>query len=225
MDFVRALSFPFDDDEWLKKLGIAVLVQFIPIVGQMILQGWSFQISQRVKRGDPEALPGWDEFGEFLRQGFSITLANLIYQIPTLIFICLASFAWVLPAASSGSDVEGLLTGLGVAAAVCLSCVILLYALAAAVVFFGGYVRYVDDPQLSVFFQFGENFALVREYVGDFGMAVLYILLAGVIVSAATAITAGIGALVSTPFIMYFMGHILGQLSGRVRGSYAAPAV
>lgn len=225
MDFVRALSFPFDDDEWLKKLGIAVLVQFIPIVGQMILQGWSFQISQRVKRGDPEALPGWDEFGEFLRQGFSITLANLIYQIPTLIFICLASFAWVLPAASSGSDVEGLFTGLGVAATACLSCIILLYALAAAVVFFGGYVRYVDDPQLSVFFQFGENLALVREHVGDFGMAVLYILLAGVIVSAATAITAGIGALVSTPFIMYFMGHILGQLSGRVRGSYAAPAV
>lgn len=216
MDFVKALSFPFDDDEWLKKLGIATLVQLIPILGQIVLQGWSFEISQRVKRGSPEPLPGWDQFGDLLSKGFTVFIANLVYQIPTVIFACLASFSWIFPAMGAGSDGEGFLAALGVGAVVCLSCVIFLYSIAAAIVFFGGYVRYIDNPELGVFFQFGDNLALVRNNIGEFGQAVLYVILAGVIAGAVSGITAGIGGLLATPFIMYVMGHILGQLATRL---------
>lgn len=224
MDFVRALTFPFDDNEWLKKLGIATLIQFIPILGQIVLQGWSVEISQRVKRGSPEPLPGWDQFSEYIGKGFTVFIANLIYQIPTVIFACLASFSWILPAMGAGSDGEGFLAALGVGAVVCLSCVIFLYAIAAAIVFFGGYVRYIDNPQLGVFFQFGDNIALVRNNIGEFGMAILYVLLAGLIVGAISGITAGIGSILATPFIMYVMGHILGQLATRLSANLR-PAV
>lgn len=224
MDFTRALTFPFDDDEWLKKLGIATLVQFIPLIGQIILQGWSYEISRRVRAGDPKPLPAWDDFGEFLRQGAILFVANLVYQIPTVIFGCIATFAWVLPALGADTDAAEALAGLGVAAIVCCSCVVFLYAIAAAAVYYGGYVRYIDNPQFSTFMQFGENFALVRDNIGDFGMAVVYLLGAALLAGLASSITAGILGLVYTPFIMYFMGHVLGQLSQKLRTGMA-PAV
>lgn len=224
MDFTRALTFPFDDDEWLKKLGIATLVQFIPLIGQIILQGWSYEISRRVRAGDPKPLPAWEDFGEFLRQGAILFVANLVYQIPTVIFGCIAAFAWVLPALGADTDAAEALAGLGVAAIVCCSCVVFLYAIAAAAVYYGGYVRYIDNPQFSTFMQFGENFALVRDNIGDFGMAVVYLLGAGLLAGLASSITAGILGLIYTPFIMYFIGHVLGQLSQKLRTGMA-PAV
>lgn len=229
MDFMRAATFPFDDDEWLKKLGIATLIQFIPLVGQMVLQGWSFEISRRVKQNDVNPLPDWEEFMEFLKTGFIIFVANLVYQIPTVIFACIMMVTSVLPAMGGDSDAAGVLAaGVGFVA-ICLSCVIFLYALAAAIVFYGGYVRYIERPELSTFFQFGDNIALVRNNLGDFGSVLLYMLLAGLLIGAVSGITAGIGGLLATPFFMYFMGHLLGQLSRKLSGSEpvynSAPAV
>lgn len=225
MDFTRALTFPFDDDEWLKKLGLGVLIGLIPVVGQMTLQGWSFEIMKRVRRNDPVPLPDWSDFGGLLGTGFKIFIAQLVYQIPTLVFACLASFIWIIPA--MGGDNENAvaaLGGLATIAVVCCSCLVALYALAAAVVFWGGLVRFVDREELSTFFQFGENFALVRNNIGDFGMALLYSILAGAIASVATSITAGLGSLLVLPFTMYFTGHILGQLAAKLGGA-ASPAV
>ncbi len=225
MDFTRALMFPFDDDEWLKKLGIGVLVQFIPIIGQITLQGWSFEISKRVKRNERVLLPDWSNFGGLLSQGFMLFLAGLIYQIPTIIFACIATFVWVLPAMGAGNeDAAAALAGTATIIVVCCSCLIVLYALAAAVVFWGGYIRYIDTQEFNIFFQFGENIALVRENLGDFGMALLYVVLAGAIASVASSITFGLAGLVSTPFLMYFAGHILGQLAAKLRGA-GAPAM
>lgn len=225
MDFTRALTFPFEDDEWLKKLGLGVLISLIPVVGQLALQGWSFEIMKRVRRSDPVPLPDWSGFGGLLGTGFKIAVAGLVYQIPTLIFACVASFVWIIPA--MGGDNENAvaaLGGLATVAVACCSCLVAIYALVAAVVFWGGIVRFVDREELSTFFQFGENFALVRNNIGDFGMVLLYAILAGAIASVAALITAGLGGLLVTTFTMYFMRHILGQLAAKLGGA-AAPAV
>jgi hypothetical protein len=217
MDFSRALTYPFDDDEWLQKLGLATLIQFIPIVGSIVLGGWSLEISTRVKRQDPTPLPDWSEFGEYLRKGFLLFVAGLVYQIPTIIFLCAASLVWVLPA--MGGDNEnavGALAGAALIAVICCACLIVLYALAAAIVFFGGYVRFISRPELGTFFEFGDNIAIVREHIGEFGMVLLYIVLASVIASIVSGITFGLGGLLYTPFLMYFMGYLLGDLARSV---------
>lgn len=217
MDFSRALTYPFDDDEWLQKLGLAVLIQFIPIVGPIVLLGWSLEISTRVKRNDPTPLPAWSEFGDYLRRGFLLFVAYLVYQLPTIIFACVASFIWVLPALGAGNeDVMSALGGAAAIAVVCCSCLVVLYALAAAVVLFGGYVRFINRPELGTFFEFGDNIAIVRDNIGEFGMALLYVVLAGVIASVVSSITAGLGGLISTPFLTYFSGYLLGDLAQSV---------
>lgn len=224
MDFTRALMFPFDDEEWLKKLGIGVLIGLIPIIGTMTQQGWSFEITRRVRRGDAVPLPDWSDFGGLLGTGFKLFIAALVYQIPTLIFACVASFVWLLPALGGDSDTAGALTGLASILLICCSCLIALYAIFATVVYFGGFIRFVDSEELGTFFQVGENFALVRDNIGDFGMALLYVILAGLIAGVVSSVTFGLGSLLTPIFMMYFTGHVLGQLAAKVsRG--AMPAV
>ena len=220
MDFTAALTFPFDDDEWLKKIGLGVLIQFIPFIGQFTIQGWQFEIARRVRNDDAVPLPDWSDFGGMLSRGFMVFLGGFLYQIPTMIFACIAyvPFAFV-------QDED--MIGIFIAVAVCCGCLALIYALVAGLVYWAGYVRYIDNPEFGTFFQFSENIALFRENMGDFGMALVYFVVAGLIASIVSA--TGIGGLLVTPFYSWFGGHILGQLAKMVGGAplaeETAPAV
>jgi hypothetical protein len=220
MDFMKAFSFPFEDEEWLKKLGLGVLIQFIPIAGALALYGWSFEISKRVKNNDPEPLPDWSDFGARIGKGFMLFLAGLVYQIPTLLFGCIIAVAQ--GALASGADSEEAFASAAVAVAACCGCVAFIYAIVASVVFMAGYTRYIDVEEFSTFTQFGTNFALVRENLGDFGMVILYYILASLIVGLASSITFGLIGLVATPVLMYFLGHLLGQLAVKLPGTSLA---
>jgi hypothetical protein len=83
----------------------------------------------------------------------------------------------------------------------------------------------MDREELGTFFQFGDNIAFLRENISDFGQAILFMILGGAIAGVVSG--TGIGALVTTPFINYFGGHILGQLAAKLSGNAmpAAPAV
>lgn len=224
MDFVRALTFPFDDQDWLKKLGLAILIPFIPLIGQWAIQGWSFEITKRVKRNDPVPLPDWSDFGGHIMKGLMLWLALMIYQIPTLIFACVASFVWVIPALGGGDEnATAALGGLTMVVLACCGCLIALYAVAASIVYWGGVIRYIDHEEFGTFFQIGDNFALVRNNIGDFGMALLYVILGGLLAGLVSGTF--IGALLVAPFTSYFTGHILGQLAAKLAGQTAVPQV
>jgi hypothetical protein len=227
MDFTRALTFPFEDDDWLSKLGLGLLIGLIPIVGNpLAVQGWSFRLAQAVKRGDPTPMPDWSDFGGKLGKGLMVWLASFIYQIPTAIVFCVLWAVFLLPAMSGGDeDLATALAGGASIIAVCCFCVVILYAIAAGLVYMAGYLRYMDnDEEFGTFFQFGDNIALLRENIGDFGMFIVYMLLAGLIVSVVSSITLGLGGLVAGPFMMYFSGHLIGQLATKI-SPVGAPAV
>src|SRR5574341_1115247 len=97
MDFMKALQYPFEDPDWLKKLGIAValiLLNLVPVIGSlayiMLLQGWGYQTTKNVKGNVPNPLAGWDDFGGLLGKGAVLFGANLVYQIPVAIVLCIA---------------------------------------------------------------------------------------------------------------------------------------
>src|SRR5262245_58401464 len=90
--FFRALLFPFFDVWWSSLLNIVLvtLLQYVPIVGQMIVQGWSVEVSRRVRAGLRPAQPHWDSFSayvtgwlRFLLTGFVVWLIGfLFYTLP-----------------------------------------------------------------------------------------------------------------------------------------------
>lgn len=228
MDFTRAITYPFEDPDWVKKLLIALVAGFIPIVGNpLALAGWSVELSQRVKNGHPTPLPEWENFGDIIRRGLNPVIAQLAYQIPTIIFFCIAMAVVIVPAMGGEEAFENL-AGPAMIAFWCCMCIIVLYSIAAGIVYWGGYLRYLNNEELGTFFQFGDNIALVQNNVGDFLMVLVYFLLAGVIVGIASSITAGIGSILATPFMAYFGGHIIGQLAAKLTGGSpvsATPAV
>lgn len=233
MDFTKALTYPFDDPEWISKLGIAVgitLLMFIvpvigTIIGALLFAGWGYETSKNVRNGVPNPMASWSDFGGLLGRGFQIALGYLAYQVPTILIGCVMAGALALPAMAADSDAAGALAGLTGIIQICCSCIIILYALAAAIVFSGGYLRYMDNEELGTFFQFSDNLALVRENIGDFGMAFVFILVGGFIASLLSSITFGIGLLVSQAFTSYFMAHIIGQLAAKLRGGSMMPQV
>jgi hypothetical protein len=232
MDFTKALTYPFDDQDWLKKLGIALLVSLVMLIpligtipGAILLQGWAVEIIRRVKNNHPTPLADWDDFGGLFSKGLSPFLASIVYQIPTLIFVCIMISVSVLPAlGGDDSDAAAGLAGVTGIVWLCCGCVIVLYAILAGIVYAGGLLRFVDKPEFGTFMQFGENLALVRNNIGDFGMAVLYLILGGLIVSVASSVTLGLASLIATPFTFYFSSHILGQLAQKL-SAVSAPQV
>jgi hypothetical protein len=229
MDFTKALTYPFDDPEWITKLGIAVgvtiLMFIVPVIGTilgaLLLAGWSYETSKNVRNGVPNPMASWSEFGALLSRGLQLAIAGIVYQIPTLIFACIATFVWVLPAMGGSEDAAAGLAGIASIIAICCSCVIFLYALAAGLVYTAGYIRYMDNESLGTFFQFGDNIALFRENIGDFGMAFVFMILGGLIAGVLSG--TGIGALIGQAFTNYFNAHIVGQLATKLRGGTMMP--
>lgn len=233
MDFTKALTYPFDDPDWIKKLGIAALLglvafilgwALIGLVAIIPLVGWSVETIKRVRANEPNPLASWDDFGGMFSAGLTPFLAYLVYQIPTLIVYCISFGVFLLPAlGGKNSDASQALGGVAMIAFYCCLCLIILYALAAAVVYWGGMMRYLDRPEFGTFMEFGENFGLVREHMGDFGMALLFIFLGGIVASIIAGIPC-IGWLVYMPFMFYYSSHLLGQLAQKLRAAPAAPA-
>jgi hypothetical protein len=234
MDFAKALTFPFDDEDWLKKLGMGVLVTvggallsfllLIPLIIMVLLfQGWTYEIMKRVKNNDPTPLPGWDDFGGLLKRGLTLVLALIVYQIPTLIFACAILIITVVLPLLSGDSAEGFaaLTGVAGLIAACCGCLIAIYSIAASLVYYAGLIRYTDREEFGTFMQFGDNLSLFRENAGDFGMAILFLIGGGLIAGLVSG--TGIGGLITPTFQAYFSGHVLGQLAAKLKGG--APAM
>lgn len=226
MDFMRALQYPFEDEDWLKKLGILLIAGFIPIVGSPLATlGWTAETARAVKAGNPKPLASWDDIGGIIGKGVPPTLGYLVYMLPAFVLICLAfviQFAGIGAAAGTNdNNTAGALAGTAGVVMICCYCIVFLYMIAAAIVFMGGFIRFLDKPEFSTFMQFSDNLALVRNNGGDFGMAILYLIGAGLVAGLASSVTFGIGGLVALPFMNYFASHIYGQLAAKLAG--AAP--
>lgn len=226
MEFGKALTYPFEDDDWLAKLGIGLIVGLIPIVN-FALTGWQVKIISNVKNDDATPLPAWDDFGGYFMKGLLVAVASFIYLLPVIIVICVASLAsGGLGAALSGGDLGddgGAVGGLMTVVLACCSCLAAIYGIVAVITLQGGIIRFADTETFSTFMEFGPNFSLVRENLGPFIMALLYVAAVGFILS---LLSWTIIASLATPVVIaYFGGHILGQLSKELEaGGAMAPA-
>jgi hypothetical protein len=225
MDFTQALMYPFSDPDGIKKLLIAIVIGIamiiLPIIGTipgaLLLAGWSYEITKRVKNSHPTPLPEWDDFGGLFNRGIQVGVPLLVYQLPVIIIMCLAFGSFLLPALGMGDeDITGLLAGSSMGIFSCCMCIMMLYSIASGVLYWGGYMRYLNDEQMGTFFQFGDNVALVQQNIGDFGMAVLFIIIGNLIGGLISG--TGIGAIVVPAFQSYFSAHILGQLARKLQG-------
>ena len=98
----------------------------IPVLGVIVVLGWTLAITRNVIKGEAQPLAGWSDFGDLLTLGFKAFVISLIYAIPLIILSI--PFGII---ASMGEDAE---TWVSIAS-MCFSCISILYGLVLAFVF------------------------------------------------------------------------------------------
>ena len=85
MKLSQALRYPFQGEGWFRRILILTLIQLIPIVGQLILLGYGFDIVRAVYT-DRAELPTL-RWPSALKNGLRFLLAGLAYLLPILITV------------------------------------------------------------------------------------------------------------------------------------------
>ncbi len=231
MDFMKALTFPFDDDDWLPKAAILIGVMFGLILTSPLIipyfvlffgiYGYLYEIMKRVRSDHPEPFPSLGDYREYLSNGFKIVLGLFATLVPVYLVMFVIFGVGFITSIISGVAAVGApeeaqafaafgAIGIFVVIYVVFYCFVLLYVIAASINLAGGLLRFMDREQINTFFQIGENIAILRDNLRLVGTALLY-LIGGQLIFGLVAATV-IGAFLLPPFALAFQGHVTGQL-------------
>ena len=171
MDIGKSFSYPFEDREWISKLGLGALISLIPILN-FAWSGYMVGIVRNMMSGVQEPLPNWDDLGKKFMDGFILFLVGLVYALPVLVLSCLPLSIMVVPAILSGNqDMQGAadaVAGVGGALFAALSCVFVIYGLVLSVIFPAIMVVYAREGTFASCFKLREVFNIIGKNAGAF---------------------------------------------------------
>lgn len=205
MDIGRAFAYPFEDEDWLKKMLIGAVLNLVPVVN-LIPTGYGLRQMKNVSQGQDLPLPEWDDWGGDFVKGLLVFLAGLVYTLP----IWLLQLPMLLVNLLAGNGEAG-----AVFAGICaagVTCLTLLYALAMAIWMPAAIMQYVKGDTFGSFFQFADIWAAITTNTSDYFAAWLVYLLAGIIAGIVGSIVCGIGLLFTGFWSTLVMAKLFGDL-------------
>jgi hypothetical protein len=204
MDFGKAFTFVFDDEDWLKKIGLGGLLSLIPLLGIFLVLGWGFEVTRRVISGEAEVLPDWNDFGGYLTRGFLVFLVAFIYLLPVILIQSCTSLPYLY------DSVDDAYYAIVSVITFCFGCLTFLYSLVAYLILPAAFGKYAVTDQLADAFKLGEIFTLVKDNLGSYALVLLGGIIASIVASLGT-IACVIGVLFTTVYSMAINGHLWGQ--------------
>jgi len=219
MDLGLALRFVFDDEDWLRKVLINGLIGLIPVVGQIYLVGWCLEVARQVALDQYTVLPEMD-FGLYLRRGFQIFVAGLVYSLPVWILVLPMVLIPILGATMT-IDEDTLAAFMGISS-LCCSGLIIVYAIFLGLIMQVVYAHVAVEDSLKAAFEFAEIFRLFKAAIGPWLLAFVGVMIAGFAASLIGSIACGIGIVFTMAIYFPVMGHLYGQA---YRQAQMAPAL
>lgn len=216
MDFGKAFTFPFEDQEWIKKLGIAggialvslvLTVVLIGLAGFILLGGWMVELTRRVINRDPNPLPDWDDFGGYFSKGLQVFVVGLVYALPSIL---LSACVQLLPLAVQDGSADDTMVMAVSTVSICVGCLSFLYSIFLGLVLPAAIGRLAATGQIAPAFRFGEVIGMVRSNIGAYVMVLIGGFLASII-SGLGIIACGIGIAFTMAYAMAINGHLYGQ--------------
>ena len=192
MNFTKAFTYIFDDQRWLEKLVIPLLVTLIPVIGWMVVAGYLMRV--------PEL-----EFGADLGRGFKVFVANFLYGLP----IVLVSLLLFLPLALTQNSSEASLIAIMLAALG--GFVILLYALFLAVLMPAVNANLAVKEKIGAALEFKTIFRMLRNNLKAWLIVMGGVLLCSAIIAPIGGIVLAIGAIVTGFYSQLIVAHLTGQ--------------
>ncbi len=202
MDFNRAFRYMFEDKDWLTKIGLGLVIMIVPILNFAWI-GYQVQIIRNVRNGEPLVLPTWDDLGKKFMDGLMITLANLVYALPAILFAGLPMLLMFIPMlGSSNQELFNVLMTGSTVVYFCVTCLIILYALALAVLTPMIKIHYAKEGTFAACFKIGAFLQTLRGYAAQY----FTVLLVGM------GISLGVGVAVSMVGSLVGWFPLIGQL-------------
>lgn len=212
MDFSRAWRAVVNDQDWLVKIligGLMVLLGFL-IIPALFVSGYSVAVIRRAAHGD-DSLPEWRDWGGLLMRGLLVTAIQIVYALPVFLLACCMVAAATL-AGQQGSNANAANDGV-TALLVCLTCLIIPFALLAALFTPAATIRYAQHDDISAAFQVGGVLNFIRDNLGNYVVA----LLASVAVSLLVSIVSSVSCGILLPWLIFFASvyssHLFGQVA------------
>ncbi|MCB9450477.1 MAG: DUF4013 domain-containing protein [Anaerolineaceae bacterium] len=224
MNIARALTYIFDDEEWIPKLAITVALVFAGIVlmpvffaglvAWAVLLGYLVELVRNLRDHHPTPLPRWHNYPEKLADGSRVLTAVFVYNLPNLLIACCVGVIPLLWGPDSTS------TGITLLAICCLLPFALAYNFVTGAMLALGIARYADEGNIVVFFQFGDLFGALTRHPRS---TLIWLALA-------TVINIGLGVVGLIPCLGWFIipavgimaqGHLLAQFANTIELPYA----
>jgi hypothetical protein len=96
MRYLQAYQFVFVSPKWMQNFGIAVLCQFVPIMGPIVLIGYAFDIIEGMLRDGEENYPDFDanRLMPYFMRGAWPFIIQLIVGLPLTVIIMVSFFVF-----------------------------------------------------------------------------------------------------------------------------------
>ena len=195
MNINKAFSFPFEDKQWISKLGIGAVISMVPILN-FAWSGYLVGILRNVVRNEAEPLPNWDNFEKKFMDGLILFAAGLVYSLPILLVVCLPMGIMGISGALSGNsdlqDVGEVIAGVGGLLGLCLGGLFLIYGLFLSIVYPAILVLFAREGTFASCFKFREVIDLISKNAGTFFTAWGISLLTGFGVGLVAGLVSGV---------------------------------
>ncbi len=235
IDLARALTFFFEDPDWVPKLLVGTLFALLtPFgIGTVFIAGYAVVVARHTMRQASPLLPEWDDLPGIFMDGLKGLAISLTHKLPIFLLSMLMILAVVggvliqhegLGQESLGRQGGGLPEGLfyyGLPA-ILFGCFIIL-VLSLAVLFYvpAAFVRFTQTDRLSAAFDVMDNVAFIREQGSQYLTGILAIVLAGFIGQLGIIVFC-IGVFPAMFWSACVMGYVIGELARLGGGAHSS---
>ncbi|HUE74265.1 MAG TPA: DUF4013 domain-containing protein [Pirellulaceae bacterium] len=215
MRYMEAYSYIFAHPEWTTNVLLAAVCSLIPVVGNIVLLGYQYEIIEAMHRFPGQLYPKFDfnRFSQYLMRGVWPFLVNLIVGVVIQIPIQCGNFTLMgLSAAAGGGGGEeaaGVALGLGFL-------VFMLFVIVLSVVVTLAMIPLLLRAGLSQEFGQAFKFAWIQDFIAktwlEMLLTVLFLIATGSVAVFIGLLACCIGIIPAAVIIMMASAHLVGQL-------------
>ncbi len=220
MDYAKAITFIFEDDNWIGTLliggGVTLLGFFFfwtligPFLAYALLTGYMMQLIRDVYK-DPDAnLPPWENWGAKIADGLKLMVAQFIWELP--LFLVMAPFFWVMILATiyPDSDVLAVFAIGGYFGFLCLT---FLYSVFFMIVQPAMTINLTIHDSFARAFDFAGIFRIIKTHLAEVLIIALLVYGVNYFAGLVGLLMLLIGVVFTSFWVMLVRGHLYGQLA------------
>ncbi len=217
MDYGKAFTFAFEDEDWIKKIAIgSVLILVGMFTGILLIPviGWTVEITRRVINGDPNELPDWSEFGQYFSDGFKLMVIAFVWALPMLLIIGCAAGGAAMMVDQLGEETAGIIAAVGGCLGLPFAFLFLLLPASQGILADTGSLGQAMNPINA--------FKVFRGNIGGYLIALVIYTVLGAVLPNIGVIACIVGMFVAFLYQYMVGGHLFGQAYREATGGASA---